>query len=133
MKQAILEKGLFIETPAKVGVAGQLTDLISAKGHVDIKSLWAGELNGKGTFSVITEKNDKVVDVLKGSPFSSFKEEDVLVIPVKNEVGAFNNVVKRLGDAGINIKWIYTSLYGKEPVIILSTDNDVAALKLFKH
>lgn len=127
MKNARLEKELTLETPDKVGVAGQLTTLFKAA-NLNIKSLLAKGENGKGHFVIIPENNDKAKQILQGSPFSNYQENEVIVVNAEDKAGSCADVANALSNAGVNIKFLYTTIFDNQAAIVLSTDDNKKAL-----
>lgn len=132
MKNATLETEILIETPNEVGIAGHLFELIAKGANVNIKTMWAGVINGKGNFAIITDNNNKVEEVLKNSDFSNFKEEEVLVIRAPDKKGICAELSNKIAGAGININYIYTTVFGKDTAVVFSTDDNQQALTLFE-
>jgi len=131
MGKATIEKELLVETPNEIGTAGKLTKVFSDQAHVNIKALWGGIVNGKGVFSVVTENNNKAVDALKGSDFNNFKEQDVVVVRTTDTIGTCSEIANKVGGAGIDINYLFTTIFDSKPAVVLSTNNNQAALKLF--
>ncbi len=131
MTFATLEKEIQIETPNTVGTAGKLNGMIAQQANSDIKATWAGAMNGKGQFSIITEDPNRVKDVLKSSEFSNYHEGEVVVVRVDDQKGALANVTEKIGNAGLNISYMFTTIFDNEPAIVVSTDDNQKAFKLF--
>lgn len=131
MTNASIEKELRIQTPDSVGMAGKLTSYISGTG-TNIKSMWGGSWEHKGMFSFVTEDNEKVKNALSGSEFSDYSESDVLVVWVPDKKGTCSEVASKIGKAGININYFYTTIFDNKPAVILSTDDNQKAYGLFQ-
>ena len=131
MKKATIENELLIETPNEVGMAGQLTTLISEQVNVNTKALCGRVVNGKGEFSIITGDNSKVADILKNSNFDNFREQNVLVVRTTDSIGTCAAITNKIATAGININYLFTTIFDKEPAVVLSTENNQEALHLF--
>lgn len=130
MSKATLEKEILIETPNKVGIAGELTHIISDQGRSNIRALWGGVIDGKGSFAIIAEDNKKILNLLQGSIFTNVHEEDVVVVKVPNQIGACADVAGKLGQAGIDINWLYTTIFDDETAVVVSTKNNKEAVKV---
>ncbi len=131
MTFATLEKELQIETPHTAGVAGKLHTLIAQKANSNIKATWAGIVEGKGLFSILTDDANRVKDVLKTSEFSKLKEQEVVVIRLEDQKGSLAKVVEKIGKAGLNISHMFTTIFDNKPVIVVSTDNNQKTFELF--
>jgi len=132
MEQYTLEKGFYVETENKPGVASQLTSLFGKSGQ-NIKGIWGSSYDGKGHFAVITEDWSKARDALKSSPFSNFKEEEFVVAYVNDKAGSAAELATKLAKANINIKWFYSTYYNGKPALVFSSDNNSKAVETFKH
>ncbi len=130
MSNSHIEKELWIETPNAVGITGKLTHIIADEAHANITALWGGVINGKGNFSVITDNNKKVTNVLQNTDFKNFQERDVLIVKVPNQSGACSSVAEKLGSAGIGINYIYATTIDNETAVIVSTQDDQQALSV---
>jgi len=131
MTKATIEKELFIQTPNEVGMAGQLSALISEQAHINIKFFSGRVVDDKGEFFVITGDNSKVVDALKGSNFSNFTEQDVLVIRTTDSIGTCADITNKIATAGIDINYLFTTIFDNDPAVVVSTNNNQEALNLF--
>ncbi len=132
-QQVSLEKEFYIETPAQPGVTNQLTSLLSETGHCNIKAMWGNNYSGKGHFAFITDNYSKAREVLQSSPFSNFREEDVLVIYTQDQPGSITQITTELSKAKININWLYTTYYNGKPAIVISCDDNNRAFKTMHH
>ena len=133
MEQVTLEKEFTLETPSQPGVASQLTSLLSEKAQCNIKALRGNTYSGKGHFSFIPENFSKAREVLKASPFSNFREEEVVVAYVKDQIGSAAEISSKLAKANININWLYTTAYNGQPAIVFSSDDNSRALQTIKQ
>ena len=50
---------------------------------------------------------------------------DVLAVEVKDEPGGLYNIAKALGDAGVNIEYVYAFAFEKERALIILKPNDL--------
>jgi len=130
MTNVTLENELRFHVTDAVGIASKLTDYIANQAKTNIKAMWAGAVDGKGYFSFITADNDAVKNSLKDTEFSDFMENQVVVARVPDQVGSCADLTKKIGDAGINIHFIYTTIFDNEPAIVLHTEDNQKALDL---
>lgn len=128
---ATLERAIFLETQPKVGTAGRLASLISDEAGASIRSLWGGEFSGHGHFNFITDNNSKVVETLRKGGFPDLNEDEVLVVGIPDRKGCAQ-VTNKIGSAGININFLYTTILDNKPCAVISTDNNSKAMGLFK-
>jgi hypothetical protein len=134
MEQTVtLEKEFYVETSSQPGTTCELTSWLAQTGNINIKSLWGGTYSGKGHFSFITEDFAKTRKVLEASPYRHFREEEVIVVYVKDQIGSTSEITNKLNNAGVNINWLYTTSYNGKPAIVLSCDNNTRAFEAIKH
>ena len=131
MTFATLETEIQLNTPSKIGLTGRLNNLISQEANTNIKAFWAGELNDQGRFSFITNDNDKVKEVLRGSEFSKFDENEVVVIRTLDQLGSVAEVASKIAEAGINIHYMFTTVFDGESAVIVYTEDNQKVLNLF--
>lgn len=113
---------LYFETPDKKGMLADIAAAFS-KAKVNIEALCAYGQGGKGYFMMLTSDNLKAMDALKTLGYKS-KENDVLVLTLKNELGVAERMGKQLSNAGVNIRYAYGSAAkdGKSFVLVMSTN-----------
>jgi hypothetical protein len=129
MMKATLTKEICIETMNKIGVAAQVTELVSNQAKANIRSAWAAGENGSGHFSLITDSNQKALEALK-KDFPDTKEHEVLVLAGHDHLGGIAEVTSKLSKADLNINYLYTSIFDDKPALILSTNDNKKALGL---
>lgn len=132
MYKAMLTKEITVETPNTVGIAAKVTDVVAKQAKANIRAAWAAGENGKGHFSLITDNNGKVMDMLK-KDYPTTKEHEVLVLGVTNAMGEIADITNKISDANLNIHYLYTTWYDNKPAIVMSTDDNKKAYSLFTH
>lgn len=132
MLKATLTKEISIETPNKIGVAAKVTQVISNQAKANIRAAWAAGENGQGYFSLITDNNAKVLDLLK-KDYPKTQEREVLVLGAQDTIGTIADITNKLSNANLNINYLYTTSYDNQPALVLSTDDNKKALGLFKN
>lgn len=130
MYKAMLAKEISVETPNTIGIAAKLTDVVAKQAKANIRSVWASGTNGKGQFSLITDNNTKVIELLK-KEYPKTQEHEVLVLGVNNAMGEIADITSQLSKASLNIEYMYTTWYDNKPAVVLSTDDNKKACGLF--
>jgi hypothetical protein len=127
--EAKLGRELYFETPDKKGVLADIC-VAFANANINIEAMCAYGQGGKGYFMMLTSDNIKAIEVLKTLGYKA-KENDVLVLTLKNKVGVAAKIGKRLADANINIRYTYGSASqdGKSFVLVMSTNKIDEALE----
>jgi len=132
MFTATLENQFFIETPNNSGVASELASVVADRANANIRAFWGTEFNNAGQFYLITDNNVRVSDFLSKNGFDNFREEQVLIIRAPDERGSVSEVTQRLSSAGLNIQFLWTTVFDNEAAIVVHTDNNEKAWKLFQ-
>ena len=127
--EAKIVNQLVIPVKDEVGLLGRLLGLISDKG-INVQAYCVYTNSGSGTLLMITNNDIAAEKALAEQGFEP-AEEEVLVLTVDNKVGICADISKKLGHAGINIKYSYATpeSLSKAVVILCTSDND-RALKL---
>ncbi len=98
---------------------GALADLGDAIGgaKVNIEGMCATTGGGKGEVHVLVEDEAATREALEGAGMEVSGESDVLVIEVEDRPRAMAAVARKLGDAGANIEFAYTTFGGVRLVL----------------
>lgn len=124
-----LGRELYFETPDKKGVLADVAAAF-AKAKVNIEALCAYGQAGKSYFMMITSDNVRAIDALRTLSYKP-KENDILLLTLKNELGVAEKIGRKLADANINIRYTYgsSSKDGKSFVLVMSTNKLDEALE----
>lgn len=117
---------VFVENkPGKL--AALATDL--SKQNINLRAISIAEASDFGVVRIIVDDTFNAVTVLKAADYICSITE-VLAVEVKDEPGMLANMIAALGDADINLEYMYTILGKKSNVaymIIRVNDNEKAA------
>ncbi|MDD3947644.1 MAG: amino acid-binding protein [Clostridia bacterium] len=116
---------------------GRIRDLskVLAKAGVNILAMYVADTEEFGILRAITDDNTKAVAVLKENGFNT-AVTDLIGFQVDDKSGELYKVLEILGDAGININYLYsfTRSSRKSAVILIKVDdNNKTAKVLRKH
>ena len=129
MAKAKVVKLLIVTTPDEIGTLGKVSTSLSDAG-VDISHLCAYGEGGKASFMIIASDPGNATRVLKGIGYE-VSQEDALEVEFENAPGTLSPVAKKLGDAGVNIKYIYgTTGDGSKVIGVMSTADNQKALSI---
>jgi hypothetical protein len=110
--------------------AGQLSEITTALAgaKVNITNICAYGMQGEATFMLTTDSIAKAKKALK--PLGvGIKEYDVVAVEMPNKPGELQKVAKKIGDAGINIIYMYgTTATGRVGTCVLTTSDDATAI-----
>ncbi len=132
MAEISKEKEIFIKTADEIGLLSKISSIITAN-KINIKAICAYSVSNEAYFMLVTSDNNKAMETLKPLNFE-IKEQEVVLVNLKNEIGATEALSKKLAAAGINLKYTYGTAGGKETCLLVfnSNDNDKAIKVLEK-
>jgi len=112
----------------KPGTIAQLCSTLGKAG-VNIMTMLAPEIRGKGKVRLLVDNPDKAKDALKAAKIR-FSEEEVIAIELDNRPGSLGEVAEKLAKAKINIKYAYatTSEGSTKATVILAVPNAAKAV-----
>ena len=106
---SVKQISVFLEN--KPGVIGSMTEVL-AKNNIDMRALSLAETNDFGIVRIIVDDVDKATAVLKDEGFIH-NVTPVLGVAIPDEPGGLNKVVQVLGEAEINVEYMYAFLGGE--------------------
>lgn len=127
---SIKQISVFLEN--KPGTLKAMTDVL-AQNHIDMRALSLAETNDFGIVRVIVDNVYNTTTVLKDAGFIH-SVTPVVGVAIPDEPGGLNKVLSVLGEANINVEYMYAFLGGKSAehayMIFRVTDSDGAAAVL---
>jgi hypothetical protein len=98
---------------------GALAALGDATGGADIniEGMCATTSGGKGEIHILVEDSAATREALEGAGMEVSGDRDVLVVEVEDRPGALAAVARKVGDAGVNIEFAYTTFGGVKLVL----------------
>ena len=98
---------------------GALADLGNATGraNINIEGMCATTGGGKGEIHILVDDSAATREALEGAGMEVSGESDVLVIEVEDRPGTMAAVARKIGDAGANIEFAYTTFGGVKLVL----------------
>lgn len=131
MEKVITKRQLKIVTENKRGMLAEVSGTVADRG-VNIENICAYSSNGKATFYLMTNDNEKARDALKGKGYQ-IEETEVIVLQVWNRPGALSTIVTEFRQAGMDLQYVYgtSSLGGEKMTIIFSSDDNSKAAGIF--
>lgn len=88
--------------------SGRLREVTGALGEksINIRALSLADTSDYGILRLIVDRPDEALDVLKNANFT-LSETDVIAVEVSDSPGGLSKVLNILGDAGINVEYMY--------------------------
>ena len=100
---SIKQVSVFIEN--KPGSLSAFAHLLRENG-IDIRALSIADVEDYGILRIIVDDVYKTTNILKNANYV-FKITSVLAVPLKDSPGSLADVLDVLGNAGINIEYLY--------------------------
>ena len=88
--------------------SGRLREVAGVLGEksINIRALSLADTSDYGILRLIVDRPDEALDVLKNANFT-LSETDVIAVEVSDKPGGLSRVLNILGDAGINVEYMY--------------------------
>lgn len=124
-------KALKVKVPDRPGVLGEITTALGAKG-INVLAVHGYAEGGQGVVCLVLDKLAAATKVLTGRGLQP-EEEDVVEVHLADKPGTMGEVAKTLGDAGINIKYVFVgTARGRKVTVYLAVSDVAAALKALR-
>jgi hypothetical protein len=122
-------KALKVKVPDRPGVLGEIASALGAKG-INLLAVHGYAEEGQGVLCLVVDKLAPATRVLAGRGLRP-EEEEVLEVQLADKPGTMGEVAKTLGDAGINIKYVFVgTARGRKVTVYLAVSDVAAALKV---
>ncbi|HME54262.1 MAG TPA: ACT domain-containing protein [Candidatus Lokiarchaeia archaeon] len=115
----VMQISVFV--PNKAGQLAKITGILMEAG-VNIRALTVSETSDYGILRMIVSDPEKAQEALQGNFLVD--QTDVIACEMKDEPGSLHEIASVLGDAGINIEYLY-AFVGKsdQAILILRIEN----------
>ena len=123
-------KQLSVFLPNKPGILANFTELLE-KNSINIRALTVADTVDYGILRVIVNNPDKCIQVLKNANYM-VSETEVIAVEVEDKPGGLRKIAKLMGDNGVNIEYIYSTLTTSAAIILIRVNNNEKAEKLFQ-
>ncbi len=121
-------KALKVRVEDRPGMLGEITSALGAK-SVNVRGVHAYAEGGRGVVCLVVDKLAAANRVLVARGLQP-EEEDVLEVLLVNRPGALGEVAKALGDAGVNIRYVFVAAGGgRRTTVYLAVSDLPKALK----
>ncbi|MDH7478862.1 MAG: amino acid-binding protein [Syntrophomonadaceae bacterium] len=115
--------------------AGRLASVTRVLGDakINIRALCIADTADFGILRIIVDQPDRAYDALKAAGFSA-TETDVLAIEVPDVPGGLASVLETMGEAQVNIEYLYAFLTraSENAIIIFRVENPEMAIELLE-
>jgi hypothetical protein len=124
-------KALKVRAPDRPGFLGDVASALGARG-INLLAVHGYSERGEGVLCMVVDKLAGAVKILMGRGLKP-DEEEVLEVQLSDKPGTMGEVAKTLGDAGINIKYVFVSTArGRKITVYVAVDDVPAALKALR-
>jgi hypothetical protein len=122
---------IFLEN--KSGRLAEVTRLLG-EGGINIRALTLADTTDFGILRLIVNDNVKALKLLKKAGFTVGKTE-VVAIEVPDRPGGLAEILERLGEAGVNVEYMYAFVEksGGDAVVIFRFDDPEQAVSLLQE
>ena len=121
-------KALKVKVADRPGLLGDIASALGAKG-VNVRGMHGYAEEGQGVVCLVVDKLAAASRVLATRGLQA-SEEEVLELELAHKPGALGEVAKVLGDAGVNIRYVFVGpAGGKRATVFLAVSDMQAALK----
>lgn len=123
----VKQLSVFIEN--KEGKLRKAVNAISQAG-VNIRALSIADSSKYGILRLIVSDNEAAIKALKNENFTA-KENDVIVVGMKDEPNGLNSILEILEKEGINVEYVYAFVSTKadEAIVVFKIENYEDGLK----
>ncbi len=124
-------KALKVKVPDRPGILGDITSSLGAKG-INLRAVHGYAENGQGVVCVVVDKLAAANRVLAARGLKP-EEEEVLEVELAHKPGTLGELAKLLGDAGVNIKYVFVGPAGaRKATVFLAVSDMQRALKALR-
>ena len=130
--RAIIVGEIEIAVPNKSGIIAEISKLVSAVG-VHIIALRAYCIGNAGFIHFVTDDNKKALEVLAKTKYK-LKEQKVVLVVLKNEIGTVNTITEQLSSQDIDIYAAYlTSGTGGDTTMVIQAKDPHGILDILNN
>ena len=124
-------KALKVKVSDRPGVLGEVASALGAKG-INLLAVHGYAEQGQGVLCLVVDRLAAAARVLTGRGLDP-EEEEVLEVQLADKPGTMGEVAKKLGDAGVNIKYVFVgTARGRKVTVYLAVADVPAALKALR-
>jgi hypothetical protein len=120
-------KALKVRVEDRPGVLGEIASALGAKG-INMRAVHGYSEGGRGVLCIIVDKLAPANRVLTARGLT-VEEEEVLEVQLSDRPGTMGEVAKLLGDAGVNIRYVFVgTARGRKVTVYVAVDDVPKAL-----
>ena len=112
------------------GILSNFTKILMDN-RINMRAISVAETADYGILRLLVDKVDECVKILKNANYLVSVNE-VIAVDIPDKPGALHEIAKTLGDASINIEYLYSTLAKEKAIIVLRVDDNEKAVKILK-
>ncbi|MHA1229125.1 MAG: ACT domain-containing protein [Candidatus Helarchaeota archaeon] len=124
-------KQVSVFLPNEPGVLSKFTALLM-ENQINIRALTVAETADYGILRIIVNDPDKCIKVLRDANYL-VSETEVLAFEVEDKPGGLHRIATLMGDNGINIEYLYSTLTSDKAIILMRVNDHNSAKKLLQE
>jgi len=121
MEKTLKQISVFVEN--KPGRLADVTSVLYEKG-INLRAFTIAEAGDFGIIRMVVDKTQEAYEALKSAGYT-VALTDVLAVEVKDEPGGLYRIAKALGDANVNIEYVYAFAFEKDRALIILKPDDI--------
>lgn len=127
----VIQLSIFIRN--KPGELKKVTQLL-ADNNIDIRALTVAETADYGILRIIVNKPEECYKLLQEKQVLVGKT-DILAVEMKDKPGSLNNIASILGNADVNIEYLYAFTHKSNAILLIQVSNEhkQKAIEAFKN
>ncbi len=124
-------KALIVRVEDRPGMLGEIASALGAK-NVNLRAVHGANEDGQGVVRMVVDKRAVAKKVLSAHGWLP-EEEEILEVELFDRPGTLGEAAKLLGDAGVNIKYVFVTTVGtKKTTAFLAVSDMKAALRALR-
>jgi hypothetical protein len=127
----VIQLSIFIRN--KPGELRKISQLL-ADNNIDIRALTVAETADYGILRIIVNRPDECYKLLQEKQVLVGKT-DILAVEMTDKPGSLNNIASILGDAEVNIEYLYAFTHKSNAILLIQVSNEhrEKAIKAFNN
>jgi hypothetical protein len=122
-------KAVVVRVEDRAGMLGRVASALSAA-NVNLRAVQAGNEGGQGVIRMVVDKLAIAKEVLAAHGWPA-EEEEILEIELSDEPGTLGEAATLLGNAAVNIRYVFVTTAGaRKATAFLSVSDMEAALRV---
>ncbi|MBD3256404.1 MAG: ACT domain-containing protein [Candidatus Lokiarchaeota archaeon] len=125
----ITEISIFL--PNEPGILAGFVDLMR-ENNVNIRGISVAETADYGLLSIIVDKSETCIDLLKENEFD-YSAKQVLAVKISDDLKSLFTIANVMGNNDVNIEYLYTTVVNNIQYMVLRVDNLEKGVKVVRE